>query len=83
MMIMLTIPEKIIQELKRLDLGRNTCWRFQSFNVFEKSLSPVEQRDLAACMDGWCQAGYFVKEKDGSVFRYRITEKGEQIIWEN
>ena len=83
MMIMLAVQEKVIQELKRLDLGRNTCWRFQSFNVFEKSLSPVEQRDLAACMDRWCQAGYFVKEKDGSVFRYRITEKGEQMIWEN
>lgn len=80
---MLTTQEKIIRELKRLNLGSNPCWRFQSFNVFEKSLSLMEQRDLAACMDEWCQAGYFVKEKDGSVFRYRITEKGEQMIWEN
>jgi hypothetical protein len=83
MMIMLTIQEKIIRELKRLNLGSNAYWRFQSFNIFKWDLSPVEQRDLAACMDEWCQAGYFVKEKDGSVFRYRITEKGEQMIWEN
>lgn len=43
----------------------------------------MKQRDLEACMDEWCQARYFVKDKDGSVFRYRITEKGEQMIWEN
>lgn len=80
---MLTTKEKIIQELKRLNLGRNTCWSFQLFNEFKNSLSPAEQRDLVVFMNEWCKFGYFVQEKDGSVFRYRLTEKGEQMIWEN
>lgn len=80
---MLTTQEKVLWELKKLNLRSNICWNFHWFNIFKRGLSPVKQRDLEACMDEWCQARYFVKDKDGSVFRYRITEKGEQMIWEN
>lgn len=80
---MLTTKEKIIQELKRNELRNTGCWSFQSFNEFKNSLSPAEQRDLIVFMNEWCKFGYFVKEKDGSVFRYRLTEKGDQMIWGN
>ena len=79
----MNMQEKIIQELKRNHLGNNDCWSFKSFYLFYGDLSPVEQKEFDVYMDDWCQDGYFVKEKDGSVFRYRLTEKGEQMIWKN
>lgn len=76
------MEEKIFDEIRRLKLAKNHVWRFQQYNSFRyDALNPKEQRDFDSFMEKYCQDGIFTAENDGSVIMYRLTEKGEEVIY--
>ena len=75
------MKEKIFEEIRRLKLGKTHVWLFQQYNPFKYSLDPTEQRVFESTMADLCNEGIFVAESNGSVIIYRLTEKGEKIIY--
>ena len=73
--------KKIIEEIRRQNVGKDYLWRFQQYNPFRFSLNPVEQREFDKVMSDLCDEGIFTAEKNGSVMMYRLIEKGERIIY--
>ncbi len=75
------MKEKIYEEVRRLNLGKGYLWRFQQYNPFKFSLNPLEQQKFDKTMSDLCDEGIFTAEKDSLVIVYRLTEKGEKIIY--
>lgn len=73
--------EKIYEEIRRLSMGQNHVWRFQQYNPFRLNLNPIEQREFSTVMNELCEEGIFTVEKDDSVVLFRLTEKGEKLIY--
>lgn len=73
--------EKIYEEIRRLSMSQNHVWRFQQYNPFRLNLNPIEQREFSTVMNELCEEGIFTVEKDDSVVLFRLTEKGEKLIY--
>ena len=77
------MKEKILNELRKLKFATGYIWKFQQYhNIFRDSLNPKEKREFDSCMKELCENGFFIKENDGSVPVYRLTELGEKELYD-
>lgn len=55
---------------------------FQRYHgVFCMSLNAIERREFPNVMKELCNEGIFEEIRNSSVKTYRLTDKGENVIW--
>lgn len=75
------LKQKILLELKRINLGEGNHWREHHYRYFLVDLNPVEQRNFYHTMDELVNEDYLLKENEGGETFYIVTKKGESIIY--
>lgn len=80
------LKKLIFSELRNLRFKQGYIWRFQQYNMFRIELNPIEQNEFISTMNELCQQEVFLREQDyiidnAVIYRYRLTDKGEQLIW--
>ncbi len=80
------LKKLIFSELRNLGFKQGYIWRFQQYNMFRIELNPIEQNEFISTMNELCQQEVFLREQDyiidnAVIYRYRLTDKGEQLIW--
>ncbi len=78
---MITLKNKIFDELRRLHIEANGLWRFQNWNVFYRELNPLERKEFENVISELLNDGVLIAEQYGSVYNYRLTQKGEETIY--
>lgn len=78
---MKTLREKIINELKKQNLGSGNNWTFQQRRNFVDNLNPVEKKNIIIELNKMIDEGYFVTFENNDYAPLRLTEKCEKEIW--
>lgn len=78
---MMDLREKIYHEIRERKIESQGRWVFQEYNLFYNDLNSTEKKEFTYLMQLLCDEEIFEIERDESVFRYRLTEKGENIIY--
>lgn len=76
------LKNKILAELRYRSLGSGNIWLFSNWNGFRNNLNPIEKNWFPQVMSKLVEDGLLLEEQYGSVVQYRITDKGEQVIYQ-
>ena len=72
--------EKIFEEIRRKRIPKGGVWRIQEYNSFLVDKTSKERQDFRGCMHTLCEEGLFIMEMAPEPM-YRLTEKGESVIY--
>lgn len=78
------LERKILKEMERTHKKTNDIWQYSNCLAFYNNLKLDEQKNFDYAMQDLCANGIFKKEEyfNGS-YNYRLTQKGEDIIYQN
>ncbi len=76
------LRNRIYAEMRRQGLRSGYLWRFQQYHgVFAVRLNEEERAQFYNTLDKFCQEGILKAIPNGTIYHYRLTEAGEQIVW--
>lgn len=80
----MNLREKIFAHLKKLNFAENYLWTPpQYLNAFLNKLNPVEKKNFSQTMQELCDEDLFTLERDSQFPSYRLTKKGEELLYNN
>lgn len=78
----MSLRNKIFEELRRLNFAKDYLWKFQQYwGAFAINLNSLEQKEFQNTMIELCDDGLFQIIDNSNPPQYRLTEKGETVIW--
>lgn len=80
----MNLRETIFAHMRNLNCAENYLWTPpQYLNAFLNKLNPVEKKNFSQTMQELCDEDLFTLERDSQFPSYRLTKKGEELLYNN